>query len=57
LALQAITVCLVDAQNTRLISGDSTPPPYTPITIAEVTALWQHRSRQVALMTAPSKLG
>jgi hypothetical protein len=57
LALQAVTVFMVDTQNTRLISGDSQPTPYAPITIAEVTALCQQRSRQIALMTGPSKLG
>ncbi|RYG53838.1 hypothetical protein EON80_32305, partial [bacterium] len=55
LALQSLTLFMVDAQNTRLVSGDSTPPPYAPVTIAEVTAMWHQRSRQLASLMESKK--
>lgn len=57
LALQALTLFIVDSQNTRLITGDSAPPPYTPISMAQVAAVCRQREQQLALLSAQSRLG
>jgi hypothetical protein len=57
LALQALTLFVVDSQNMRLFSGDSAPSPYTPITMAQVAAVCRQREQQLALLSAQSRLG
>ena len=56
-ALQLLTLSRLDAQNARLIAGNNPPRLYAPISVAELIESWQERSRQLALLMAPSKTG
>jgi hypothetical protein len=57
LAMQSLTLFVVDTQNTRLVQGNSAPSPAVPISLAEINELWYRRSRQLAHLMEPSKLG
>lgn len=56
-ALQLLTLSRLDAQNAQLIAGNNPPRLYAPISVAELMESWQERSRQLALLMAPSKTG
>lgn len=56
-ALQLLTLSRLDAQNAQLIAGNNPPRAFAPISVAEVMESWQERSRQLALVMAPSRLG
>lgn len=57
LALQWTTLCLVDAQNTRLIAGDSPPRLFASLSLSQINQLWHQRSRQIAQLMKPSPIG
>lgn len=56
-ALQLLTLSRLDAQNAQLIAGNSPPRALAPISVAELMESWQERSRQLALLMAPSRVG
>lgn len=56
-ALQLLTISRLDAQNAQLIAGNAAPRPFAPISVAQLMESWQERSRQVALLLAPSRVG
>ena len=57
LTMQWLTVCVVDAQNTHLIAGNSGPPLLASVSISQINQLWHQRSRQLAQLMEPSQLG
>ena len=57
LALQMGFLARVDAQNAALIAGNGPPPVFAPVSMAEMLASMRERSRQLALLMEPSKLG
>ncbi len=56
-ALQMLTISRLDAQNAQLIAGNSPPRNFAPVSIAQLMEAWQERSRQLAILMAPSRVG
>ena len=56
-SLQLLTLARLDAQNAQLIAGNGPAPTFAPISFSQLAALLNERSRQIALLLEPSKLG
>lgn len=57
LAVQMLTLARVDAQNAQLIAGRGAPMNLASVSFAQVAQSLQTRSREVALLMAPSRVG
>ena len=57
LALQSLTLFVVEAQNTQILAGDSKPPLFASLSVEQIGQLWQQRSRQLAQLMVPSEVG
>ena len=57
-AIQSLTLFCVDAQSTRLLTGNELQPPlFASFSIGEVAQLWHQRALQIAQLMEPSHLG
>lgn len=56
-ALQLFTLSQLDAQNARLIAGRGAAPVFASASFSQVRESLRERSRQLAQLMAPSKLG
>ena len=57
LALQWMTLFVVDAQHSYLMDGNSKPPLFASLSFEEINQLWHQRSRQLVQMMEPSAIG
>lgn len=57
LSLQAMTLFVVESQNTQLLAGNSKPPLFASLSFAEIGQLWEQRSRQLARLMESSEVG
>jgi hypothetical protein len=57
LMIQALTLSVVNAQNTQLLAGDSEPPLFASMSFDDINHLWQQRSRELAQLVPSSGIG
>ncbi|RYX85971.1 hypothetical protein EON83_04240 [bacterium] len=57
LALQCLTLSVVNTQNSQLIAGNSAPPLFASLSFSEINHLLHQRSHQLALLMQSSGVG